>query len=239
VTDLTADQQSIQDASEEEMLRQLREEADRNETVSDRADTRRTREDVLATEGERAFRAERRPDEDALRQLLLARGAETRNASADRSGEMLARQNVRSGRGNAAELVQGARAASDATGARQAGIEAALMAEGEADRRFDAGRGRGGQMYDYYRRMSTSGTAAPTPYTPQGPQRGSTGVADQALLNATSRPEQRDYTNANYAASDTISDLTGMLGSWQQMRQNDALFNAMRDRYGKSTGSVS
>lgn len=238
VTDLTADQQAIQSASEEEMLRQLTTEADRNEVVSGRAATRRDREDVLATEGERDFRAQRRPDEDALRQLFLARGAEARNASADRAGELVARQNVRSGRGNAAELMLGARAASDATEARKAGIEAALMAEGEADRRFDAGRDRGGQMYDYYRRMSTSGTAAPTPYQPQGPQRGSTGVADQALLNATSRAAERDYTNANLALPDTISDITGMLGSWQQMRQNDALFNAIRDRYGSSTGAV-
>lgn len=58
VTELTEDQQSIQDASEAEMLRQLTTEATRNEKVSDRADTRRDREDVLATEGERAFRAE-------------------------------------------------------------------------------------------------------------------------------------------------------------------------------------
>lgn len=238
VTELTDQQQAIQSGSEDEMLRQVTTEADRNEAVSDRSDTRRRREDVLATEGERDFRAERRPDEDALRQLLLARGAETRNASADRSGEMLARQNVRSGRGNAAELVAGARAASDATGAREAGIEAALMADSEADRRFDAGRGRGGQMYDFYRRMSTSGTAAPTPYSPQGPQRGSTGVADQAMLNITSRPEQRDYVDANYAKSDTISDISNMLGSFQQMRQNDALFNEMRNRYGASTGAV-
>jgi hypothetical protein len=238
VTDLTDDQQAIQEASEAEMLRQLREEAGRNEKVSARAADRRDREDVLATEGERAFRAERRPDEDALRQLLLARGAEARNQSADRAGEMVARQNVRSGSRNAAELMQGARAASDATGARQAGIEAELMANDEADRRFDAGRNRGGQMYDYYRRMSTSGTAAPTPYQPQGPQGRSTGVADQGLINILGRPVERDYTNANFATSDTISDLTGMLGSYQQMRQNDALFNAIRDRYGSSTGAV-
>jgi hypothetical protein len=238
VTVLTDEQQAIQDESEAEMLRQLREEADRNETVSARAATRRDREDVLATEGERAFRAERRPDEDALRQLLLARGAETRNQSADRSGEIVARQNLRSGSRNAAELLQGARAASDATGARQAGIEAALMANDEADRRFDAGRSRGGQMYDYYRRMSTSGTAAPTPYQPQGPQTRGTGVADQGIINVMARPVERDYTNANLAVPDTISDITGMLGSWQQMRQNDALFNAIRDRYGSSTGAV-
>lgn len=238
VTDLTEDQQAIQEASEAEMLRQLQEEAGRNEKVSARSADRRDREDVLATEGERAFRAERRPDEDALRQLLLARGAEARNQSADRAGEVVARQNVRSGSRNAAELMQGARAASDATGARQAGIEAELMANDEADRRFDTGRNRGGQMYDYYRRMSTSGTAAPTPYQPQGPQARSSGAADQGLINIMGRPVERDYTNANFAMSDTISDLTGMLGSHQQMRQNDALFNAIRDRYGSSTGAV-
>lgn len=238
VTDLSADQQAIQEASEAEMLRQLRDEAGRNEVNSARAAGRRYDEDILATEADREFRAERRPDADALRQLFLARGAETRNASADRAGEAVARQNVRSGRSGAAEIMQGARAASDATSARQAGIDAMLMSGQEADRRYDANRGRAGQMYDYFRRMSTSGTAAPTPFMPQGPERSSTGVADQALLNVMSRPAQQDYQNANFAKSDTIADLSSMLGSWQQMRQNDALFSAIRDRYGKSTGGV-
>lgn len=238
VTDLSADQEAIQQASEQEMLRQLREEAARNEETSARADTRRGREDVLATEGERELRAARRPDEDALRQLFLARGAELRNRSADRAGNAVATQNIRSGRRNAAELVQGARAASDATSAREAGVEAAILANQEADRRYDKTRERSGTMYDYFRRMSTSGTAAPQPFMPQGPQRSSTGVQDQALLNIMSRAPQRDYTNANTALPDTIADLSGMLGSYQQMRQNDALFNMIRDRYGKNVGAV-
>lgn len=238
VTDLDPEQQAIQQASEQEMLRQLQTEAARAGEVSDTAETRRGREDTLATEGEREFRQARRPDEEALRQLFLARGAATRNQSADRAGNAVARQNIRAGGRNAAQLVQGARASADAESARSAGVEATLLANQEADRRYDADRGRSGQMYDYFRRMSTSGAASPQPFMPQGPQRSSTGVQDQGLINLMARAPQQEYTNNNTAIPDTISDLTGMLGSYQQMRQNDALFNAIRDRFGKNTGAI-
>lgn len=236
-TDLSPDQEAIQQGSEEELLRQLLEEAGRNERVSSRANVRRNREDTLSTEAEREFRATRRPDEGQLRQLFLARGAEQRNRSADRAGEQVARQNIRAGGANAAELLQSARAASDASASRQAGVDATLLARQTADDDFNMDRDRVGQLYDYFRRASTSGTQSPSGYMPTGPAQQRSGVADQALINVLARAPQAPYKQPDFSLSDTIAGLGNAAGSYYGMTQNAKFQDALMDRWGKNTSS--
>ena len=212
VTDLTDTQQSIQNASEQEQLRQLAQ-GDRDEQVQTRAVDRRNREDTSASEAERLFRQARRPDEQGLRQLFLARGAEERNRSADRAGNALARQNIRAGGRNASELLQGARAASDAESARTAGVQAQMFAGQEADRQFAQQRDTGNQLYDYFRKMSTSGTGSAPVFQPQGPQRTSTALAEQGMMNSAGRFAEMDYQQPNYAWANALSNVGDAFGS--------------------------
>jgi len=231
VTELTDTQQDIQSRSEAEQLRQLSQGA-RDERVQGRANDRRNREDVLATDREREMRAARREDEGSLRQLLLARGAEQRNRQADRAGDAAARQRVRAGGTNAAELVSSARASADADSARQAGIEAQIAARGMADQNFEAARNPA--MLDYFRKMSTSGTGNSNVFQPQGPQQQSTGVQDQALLNIMARggPEM-PYTQPNQAVSGTMSDLASAFGAYRDRKSADKYNQAMIDAWGR------
>lgn len=212
VTDLSETQEQIQNASEQEQLRQLAQ-GDRDEQVQARASDRRNREDTSATEAERMFRQARRPDDDALRQLFLARGAEQRNRSADLAGNALARQNIRAGGRNAAELVQGARAASDADSARRAGVEATLYGNQEADRQFAQQRDAGNQLYDYFRKMSTSGTGSAPVFQPSGPQRTSTALAEQGMMNSAGRFAEMDYQQPNLAWANAISNVGSAFGA--------------------------
>lgn len=232
VTDLTETQGQIQAGSEQEMLRQIAQ-GERDEVVQERAAGRRGREDTEATEAERVYRMARRPDEGALRQLFLARGAEERNRSADRAGNAVARQNIRAGGRNAAELVQGARAASDAEAARRAGVEAELMAEGEADRRYAADRDPAMALYDYFRKMSTSGTGPGGVFQPQGPQRTATGVADQGAINAAGRGAAMDYESPNFALASTLADLGAAGGGFYDRMQSQKYNQAMLDAFGR------
>lgn len=222
VTDLAQDQQQIQDLSEQEMIRQLTEDAARNERVGARSNNRRNREDTLATEADRELRAARRPDQGALRQLLLARGAEARNRSADRAGEASARQAVRQGGHNAAAIRQGARAEADATGARQAGIEAELMARGMADQEFAQDRDSASQLYNYFRGLSTGGTAAPG--TPQlrgpSPNTGQAANFGSQLIAATGQAPQQAFQNADMSMADFINDAGASVGGLMQFYQN-------------------
>jgi hypothetical protein len=239
VTDLTQSQQTIQSASEAEQTRLLTTEAARNEQASARGNDRRNREDTFADETDRELRAARRPDEGQLRQLLLARGAETRNASADRAGENVARSAVRGGGTNNAQLLQGARAASDATSSRQAGIEAEMMARDMATREFAQDRDGATQMLDYFRKMSTGGTAAPRPVQPQGPAQMSTGVQDQGLLNLLSRtPPQQQFVQPNNAVAGTISDISSAFGAFNDRQRSDKMYDAVLSRMGSNTGAI-
>lgn len=237
VTDLSDDQQAIQSASEDEQLRQLRQ-GERDEVVQERAAGRRGREDISADEAERQYRQARRPDEGALRQLLLARGGEARNQSADRAGEMAARAATRRGGTNAAMLTQGARAASDATSARQAGIDAQLMAGQEADRQFAQDRDSANSLYDYFRKMSTSGTGSAPVFQPQGPQRTSTAMADQLAGNAAGRTAAMDYQSPNYATASTIGDISSAFQAARSSAQNNELLDMLRNRQGRNVGNL-
>lgn len=232
VTDLDETQQQIQDASEQEQLRQLSQGA-RDEVVQERAATRRGDEDILATEADREFRQARRDDPGALRQLFLALGAQQRNQQADRAGNLVARAATRGGGTNAAEVRQGARATSDADSARQAGIQAELMAQQEADRRYDKTRGGANALYDYFRKMSTSGTGSAPVFQPQGPASRSTANADQQLMLAMGRTPQFDYQQPDYSTASTLSDITNAFGGYYD-RQNSQKYNqAMLDAFGR------
>lgn len=232
VTDLSEDQQAIQDASEEEMKRQLSQGA-RDERVQERANVRRNREDTQATEAERELRATRRPDEGALRQLLLARGQTERNRSADRAGNAVARQAIRGGGTNAASLVQGARAASDADSARQAGVDAALAARSAVGQEFNNDRQAASGMLDYFRKMSTSGTGNSQVFQPSGPQIRSSGVADQGAINAAGRGAGFDYQSPNFALGSTIGDVGQALGGYYDRQQSQQYNQAMLDAFGR------
>lgn len=240
VTDLSQDQGYIQEASEDEMLRQLIQGGARNERVQGRANDRRNKEDTKATEADRELRSVRRGDEAGIRDLLLARGAETRNRSADRAGNTVARQNIRSGATNAAELLQGARAASDATSSRQAGIDAQLQARGIAQQEFDHERDSASKLYDYFRRASTSGTQAPTGVQPTGPQADIGGVqnANNALVNVLARSPQLDYQQPNYAASDTLSGIGSILSGYQGSKQGANENANIIGRWGSNIGAI-
>lgn len=233
VTDLSEDQQLLQDMSEEEMLRQLRQGA-RDEKVQERAVTRRGREDTSATEADREFRSARRDDVGSLRELLLARGAESRNAVADRAGNAVSRQNIRTGGRNAAELMQGARATSDADSARRAGMDAELMARAEVDRGFNQQRSGANALYDYFRKMSTSGTGNAPVFQPQGPAQMSTALADQGAMNAAGRSAQFDYQQPNFALSGTIADLGAAAGGYYDRQQSQKYNQAMLDAFGRT-----
>lgn len=239
VTELTPTQKDIQRGTEREQLRQVTTEADRNEKASARAAKRRGREDTLATEAERELRAVRRPDKGALRQLFLARGAEERNKSADRAGEAVARQSVRAGGTNNSQLLQGARAASDASSARQAGVDAELAARDTAAREFASERDAATKLYDYFRRASTAGTAAPQGYMPQGPQRPSTAMADQAMINILGRDgPQMPYVQPDLAWPGAISEISTNLGSMLQMSHNMKRDNALLEAFGRNLGNA-
>lgn len=235
VTTLSPQQQQLQDLTEAEQQRQLSSVAARNERVSERGDTRRGREDTTATEGERDFRSQRRPDEAGIRQQLLARGAEQRNRQADRAGDMSARQAVRSGGTSAAGVRQGARAEADADSARQAGAQATLDAGNIADRQFAQGQDSSRNVYDYFRRASTSGTAPVTGVTPTGPQTRSTGAADQQLINAFRAP-QLDYQSPNNAYTDTASGLMNMFGAYHGLKGTEDDISGVRGRFGDWRG---
>lgn len=237
VTDLSDTQQQIQDMSEQEQLRQLSQGA-RDERVQERANDRRNREDTSATEAEREFRAARRPDKESLRQLFLARGGAERNRVADRAGESVARSATRTGGTNAAAVRQGARAAADADSARQAGIDAALMASGEADRRFAASRDAPMQLYDYFRKMSTSGTGAGPVFQPQGPGKTSTASADQMLVNATSRSNDMPYIQPNNAMASGLADLGAGLQGYYDRRQQTQYNQDMLDAFARMGSNV-
>lgn len=232
VTDLSNTQQQIQDASEQEQLRQLSQGA-RDERVQERSNARRNREDTAATEADREFRAERRPDEGALRQLYLARGAETRNRAADRAGNAVARAAVRGGGTNAASLVQGARAASDAEAARQAGVQAELLARTNADQEFESGRSNANSLYDYFRRMSTSGTGNAPVFQPMGPARTSTGVADQGAINAAGRAAQLDYQQPQDAMAHTLNNIVTAGQAFYDRQMSQDYNQAMLDAFGR------
>lgn len=239
VTDLSDTQQQIQDMSEQEQLRQLSQGA-RDERVQERANDRRNNEDTLASEADREFRDARRPDAGALRQLFLARGAEERNRAADRAGNAAATSAIRGGGTNAAALVQGARASADASNARQAGIEAELMAGQEADRRFAADRDSAAQLYDYFRKMSTSGTGNAPVFQPNAPGKTSTAMADQSLTNIVGRPVEQSYVQPDQSWAGGLADMGAMIGGFsdrqQQNRYNQDMLNAFA-RMGTNVGS--
>lgn len=232
VTDLAEDQQQIQDMTEEEQKRQLSQGV-RDEQVKTRAVGRRNREDTAATEADRDFRSQRRDDAGALRQLLLARGAEQRNAQADRAGNAAARQSVRAGGTNAAEIAQGARATSDADSARRAGIDAELASRDMVESRFGQRRGDANSLYDYFRKMSTSGTGNAPIFQPNGPARMSTGQADQGAINAAGRSAQFDYQQPNYAMAGTIADIGAAGGAAYDRRQSQQYNQDMLDAFGR------
>lgn len=232
VTDLSDTQQEIQNASEDEMLRQLSQGA-RDERVQERANDRRNREDTAATEADREFRAARRPDEGQLRQLFLARGAETRNRSADRAGDRLARQNIRAGGRNAASLIQGARATADADAARRAGVDAELAARGTADQEFNNERSQANSLYDYFRKMSTSGTGNSQVFQPSGPAARSTGVADQGAINAAGRVAGMDYQAPNFALSGTLNNIVNAGGAFYDRHNSQQFQQDMLDAFGR------
>lgn len=238
ITDLSQPQQDATNASLQAMIRQLTEGDARAEQVDARAVGRRNREDVLASGAEDEYTRAQRPDTEALRQLFLARGAQTRNESADRAGAATGMRALRAGGGfDAAELTRRARAQSDQEAAQQQGIEAQLMADDESDRRYNNERDNAARMYDFFRRSSTSGTAAPSGYMPAGPQQQSTGVANQGLINALARAPQQEYVAPNQAFAGTINDLsTGLLG-FMNRRDNAATRDAILSRVGSNSGS--
>lgn len=239
-TELSPDQRALLEGTEEEQLRSLRDDTARAETSRGRDDTRRGQEDQLASEFLRQLQTVQRPDEGALRQLFLARGAEQRNRAADAAGEMVARQAIRAGGGaNAAELTQGARAASDAASARQAGVDATLAAREEADREYASDTDRASKLYDYFRRSSTSGGAPVQGITPQGPQTRSTGAADQMLLSIFQQgAPQMDYQSPNNAWAGTLTDL-GKLGmSAYNTHRQGQLDQAVLDRWRSNAGGI-
>lgn len=239
VTDLAQDQQQLQNLTEAEQLRQLSDNAARNANNDARSSMRRGREDQFATEADREMSAVRRPDEGALRELLISRAAEARNQSADRSGEMVARQSLRSGGQNAAELMQGARAASDADASRRSGIEATLAARDLSRQEFANERDASRSIMDYFRRMSTSGNAPVTGVTPTGPSTQSSGVADQGLLNIlASRPPTLDYQSPNTAATDTMQGLINMFGAYKGLQGTEKEANRARSNMGSWQGIV-
>lgn len=239
VTDLSADQQELQDLTTAESKRVLTDEAGREAERSELARDRRGRENTLATEGERELRAVRRPDEGALRQLLLARGAEQRNASADRAGNLSARAATRSGQGgSAADIRQGARAEADADSARQAGIQAELQARNIAGQEFAQERDAGRNIYDYFRRASTSGTAPVSGVTPTGPNTRGTAGADQSLAIALSKAPQLDYQSPNHALSGTGQDLINMIGQYRGLNMTNQEANRVAGNQGTWQGIV-
>lgn len=238
VTDLSQSQQQLQTGTEQELLRQLVTEAQRNEKVNSDAASRRGREGILASGAENEYRLARRPDASALRDYYLAAGATARNQQADRAGDLAARQNVRSGARNVADVEQGIRATADADSAAQQGMEAARMGTEAADTQYANTRNNANTLYDYFRRASTTGATAPNGYQPTGPQGQSTGSADQALLNLTAKAPQQEYTSADYSGTDTMADLGKTLMGYFGAQQGQQQGNAITDRWGKNVGGI-
>jgi len=232
VTTLDDTQQQIQDASEQEQLRQLSQGA-RDEVVQERAAGRRGGEDLLADEADRSFRQARRPDAGALKQLFLAAGGTERNKMADRAGNAAARAATRGGGYNAAAIQQGARASSDADSARDAGIQARMMAGQAADQQLSQKRGDANSLYDYFRKMSTSGTGNSQVFQPQGPGARSTANADQQLMLTMNKTPQFDYQQPNYAAASTVADLGAAVGGYYDRQQSQKYNQAMLDAFGR------
>ena len=240
VTELSDDQRAIQQGTEDEQIRALTTGAQRAERVAARGASRREGEDVLAEAAENELRRMRPAETGRLRELFLARGAEERNRAADATGDVVARQALRMGGGaNAAELMTRARGASDASGARQAGVDATLQAMQEGERQFDHSRDRASKLYDYFRRASTTGAASPQGFSPTGPERLSTGVADQGLINALGRAPQQEYRNPNLALTDTANDLAALYSGYRQQQRDDELLNIFKQRLGTNKGSIS
>lgn len=234
VTELDEQQQELADLTQAEQRRQLTDETARTAENNERARDRRGREDTLATEAERELRAARRGDEGALRQLLLARGAEMRNRQADRAGDAAARAATRRGGTNAAAIAQGARASSDAAAARQAGVDAELAAREMTDREFAGARDAGRNLYDYFRRSSTTGAMPVTGVTPSGPSTRGTGAADQQFLNVLSRsPAMMDYQNTNNAYTDAAQGLMNMFTQYRGMNNANEEANRVSGNSGR------
>lgn len=238
VTELSDQQQTLQDLTEREQQRQLTTEADRNARISDDAAKRRDREDVLASAAEDEYRRVERGSADDLRQLLIARGAETRNRAADRAGDAAARQSIRGGGTNVGAVVQGARAASDAASARQAGVDAALQARGMVEDEFDHDRDRATKLYDYFRRSSTTGATPVSGVQTTGPQKQSTAMSDQATLNILAGAPQLDYQSPDYSISDAIGGMGNALGSYYMDKQNKQMNDAIINRWGTNAGGA-
>jgi hypothetical protein len=234
VTELTNGQKVIQKASEAEQTRQLTEEASRNERNSKRGNERRNREDTFATEADRELRSVRKGDEAGLRDLLLARGSETRADAADAAGNAVSRQAVRGGGTNAAALMQGARAASDASSARQAGVDAQLQARQTIGREFNDDRASATGMLDYFRKMSTGGTAAPNLAGIRGPANNQGGIdqSNRGLLAVMNRAPQLDYQSANHAMTDGIAGVGSAIGGYNSARQGEKMQRVIMDSFG-------
>jgi len=240
VTDLSENQQALQTGTEQEQLRALTDDTARNRVIAGRNEGRQGQEDALASMALRELQGVQRPDQDALRQLFLARGAETRNDAADRAGEMVARQGIRAGGGvNAAELTRDARAASDAQSSRQAGVDAQLSAMQTADSQYNSDIDRASKMYDYFRRASTAGATPVNGYSPQGPQARSTGSADQQLLSIMRGSPQMEYQSPNYAMGDTLTDLSKLGMSAVNTKHQIDMDNELLKRWGANTGAIS
>lgn len=238
VTELTDDQRALLEGTEAEQLRQLTQGGARAERMDARANVMRNDQGVMADAYMDELRGARRPDQEALRQLLLARGMESRNAAADAAGEAVARKGIRGGGGfNAAEVAQGARGASDASAMRQAGIDAQLQAMGESDRQYAQQRDQASSLYDYFSRGSTTGARAPQGYMPTGPSTRSSGSADQMILNSMRDAPNAEYMSPNNAWSDALVGLGDLAGSYNMMQSNTALNDAIRERYGRNTGN--
>jgi hypothetical protein len=239
VTELSDKQQQLSDLTEAEQLRQLTDEAGRESENSKRARDRRGREDILASAAEDEMRLARRPSVGGLRQLLLARGAAERNRQADRAGNASARQNIRAGGRNAAGLVQGARAEADADSARQAGIDAQLAATGMADSMFAQKRDAGRNLYDYFRRASTTGAMPVNGVSPTGPSTRGTGSVDQQFLNLLQGgAPQLDYQSPDNAMLGTAQGLIDMFGAYQTNQQAKKQAGRTRSNMGSWQGIV-
>lgn len=235
VTELSPQQERLRALSEQEAIRQAGTGAERNERVEARANRRRNEESGLADAAQADLRGARRRDlREVMQQRMLA-GQQARNEQADRSGEMVSAMLNRTGASNdAAALRASGRATADAEAAAAAAANSAFAADDIVEQDFARQRDAASSMYDYFRRMSTSGTAAPTPYMPQGPEARSTGLQDQALLNIMARAPQQMFTQPNLALSDTASDLATLFMSRNAANRNSQMDESILNRQGRN-----
>lgn len=231
-TDLTLPQLMLMRAQQDEQQRQLGQETVRNERIAQESAEDRSNEGGMSDAYLRELQDTRMTPASDLRELFIQRGAQSRNDAADRAGEVVARQGLRTGGMNAAALTQGARAASDQASARQAGVDAEIAARTASRGQYAEDRNASSGLYDYFRRASTTGAMPVTGYTPTGPDIRSTAMADQSAIQAGSKAVQAPYTQPNLAAPDTLNDLGQLWMSIGKYNDNKELDKQILNNFG-------